>query len=279
MPTLSQIVVYPVKSLDGASLAASPLLPTGALQFDRQFALFDDAGKVVNGKRTAQIQRLRATFTFEDPANPRISLRRPSDGEVAEFGLASDHSSLETWLGQFFGFPVHFRENADHGFPDDLDSPGPTVISQATLETVASWFPGLDAQEVLRRMRANLVVDDTEAFWEDRLYAEAGVGVPFTFQPKVQRTLPPTAEEGANGATTLLGTNPCQRCVVPTRSSWEGTVTPQFTKKFTEQRAATLPEWATASRFNHFYRLAVNTRPPADFAGGWVRVGDAITLA
>jgi hypothetical protein len=39
-----------------------------------------------------------------------------------------------------------------------------------------------------------------------------------------------------------------------------------------------LPEWAEKSRFNHFYRLAVNTIVPADQAGKMVRVGDEVQV-
>jgi uncharacterized protein len=39
-----------------------------------------------------------------------------------------------------------------------------------------------------------------------------------------------------------------------------------------------LPTWAERSRFNHFYRLAINTIVPADQAGKIIRVGDEIEV-
>ena len=80
----------------------------------------------------------------------------------------------ERFLSAAMGEPVRLVEDAERGFPDDTDSPGPTVVSTATLETVASWFPGLTIEEVRRRFRANLEIGDTEPFWEDRLCGMRG---------------------------------------------------------------------------------------------------------
>ena len=58
----------------------------------------------------------------------------------------------------------------------------------------------------------------------------------------------------------MEGTNPCQRCVVPTRDSLTGAASSGFATEFARRRAATLPPWADRRRFDHFYRLTVNTR-------------------
>jgi len=71
MPRLARIVIYPVKSLDGLSVGEARVLPSGALEHDRQWALFDSHGKWINGKRTPQIHRLRSSI---DPIGRRIAL-------------------------------------------------------------------------------------------------------------------------------------------------------------------------------------------------------------
>ena len=48
-----------------------------------------------------------------------------------------------------------------------------------------------------------------------------------------------------------------------------------FSKTFAERRQATLPAWAEPARFNHYYRLAVNT---CTIEAGRLRVGDELTL-
>lgn len=253
MPTLARLTIYPIKSLDGVPLQHARVLPSGALEHDRRWALVDADGKYFNGKRSARLQQVRSGV---DLAHGRLELVDRED--LATFSLREDREEIE----QFFSLLLHERvrlvENATHGFPDDTDAPGPTVVSTATLETVANWFD-LPPDEVRRRFRANVEIDGVEPFWEDRLYAAAGAGVPFVI-----------------GDVHFEGVNPCQRCVVPSRDSFTGQAMPLFTKRFAQQREATLPAWADRSRFNHFYRLAVNTRLAPDCQGGVLRIGDVV---
>ena len=80
------------------------------------------------------------------------------------------------------------------------------------------------------------------------------------------------------GTVRLWGVNPCQRCAVPSRDSRSGEVWPGFARSFSSQRQATLPAWAERSRFDHYYRLAVNTRVPPDQASPLLRVGDEVAI-
>jgi len=155
---------------------------------------------------------------------------------------------------------VRIEENPINGFPDDITAPGPTVISTATLADVTNWFSGLDLAESRRRFRANLEIEDVEPFWEDLLYGEEGEAVCFQI-----------------GNVQLEGTNPCQRCIVPTRSPQTGERYTEFAAIFEKQRYEKLPDWATRSRFDHFYRLAVNTRPVASHTGT-IHVGDEVRI-
>jgi hypothetical protein len=257
VPFLARITIYPVKSLDGQDVDAAAVLPAGALEHDRRFALVDGSGRFVNGKRTALVHGVRSHF---DPRSRTLELG-PRDGDGRRsFHVDADRVALHAWLTGHFGFPVRVVEEAAAGLPDDADAPGPTVLSTATLGEVARWFPGLDAGEVRRRFRANLELGDVGPFWEDRLFAEPGRVVRFRI-----------------GAVDFEGVNPCQRCVVPGRGSMTGEPIPGFAKTFAERRGQALPPWATASRFDHFYRLAVNTRS-AGPGGGTIRVGDEVTV-
>ncbi len=255
MARLARIVIYPFKSLDGLEVAAARVLPSGALEHDRRFALFDAEGKWINGKRTPRIHLLRSEI---DVASRQIRLA--ADGTTRDFHIDADREALEKWLSGFFGMTVSISENAVAGFPDDTVAPAPTLISTATLAEVAGWFGTMPLADVRRRFRANLEIQEVEPFWEDRLYADEGNVVRFQI-----------------GEVQLEGTNPCQRCGVPTRSPETGERYENFAAIFEKQRYETLPFWATRSRFDHFYRLAVNTRPVAG-KSGTIRVGDEITL-
>ena len=258
MAFLARISVFPVKSMPAVEVDAVRVVSGGGLENDRVIALFDAAGKFVNGKRTAAVHGLSMRF---DPALRTLRLARKHDAHERIFELDRDAAAIDGWLGEYFGFPVFVRQSAG-GFPDDSDSPGPTLISTATLREVAGWFPGLTLDGVRARFRTNLEIDGVEPFWEDRLYGPAGRPVRFCV-----------------GDVELDGINPCQRCAVPPRDPATGEVYPQFTPTFLARRKATLPPWVERSRFNHFYRLAINTIVPGNEAGKRLRVGDPVELS
>ncbi|MCC5608640.1 MOSC N-terminal beta barrel domain-containing protein [Nostoc sp. CHAB 5834] len=258
MPYLAKILLYPVKSLDGVEVENARVLASGALQHDREFAIFDGHDRFVNGKRHAKINLVRAQFAL---LNRTISLQIPGGDSQQIFHLDEERQGLEAILSDFFEFAVTLRQNSMMGFPDDTHSPGPTVISTATLAEVASWFPGLTVDEIRRRMRANIEIDGVSAFWEDRLFGEQGDLVSFRV-----------------GDVDFFGVNPCQRCIVPTRDSYLGKAYPNFQKIFAAQRQATLPNWVASSPFNHFYRLSVNTQLPPSSAGKSLQIGDELDI-
>ncbi len=255
-PTLTQMTIYPVKSLDGVNVDRAQISTGGALKFDRRWAIVDDRGQIVNAKRIAKIQLIRSQF---DLNLGLISLQFPDNNSTHIFLIASESTELASCLSQFLGFTVQIVENTVTGFPDDLDAYGPTIISTATLETICTWFPNLDLTEVRRRFRTNLEIGGVPAFWEDRLFTSPGSVVDFQI-----------------GDVIFHGINPCQRCIVPTRDSITGAVTPKFQQTFNQHRQQELPDWVNLSRFNHFYRLAVNTQVPLVEAGKFLNTGDRL---
>src|SRR5438034_793979 len=130
MPHVARIFVYPIKALDGIPVDQAIILPGGSLQHDREFALFDHAGKRINGKRDRRIHSIRAQY---DLSAFTVTL----NGEPFEL---SANPRLEGWFSDFFGQPIHIERNLETGFPDDLDASGPTVVSSATLRAVGDWF-------------------------------------------------------------------------------------------------------------------------------------------
>lgn len=257
-PHLTAIYIYPIKSLDPVALTQATLLNTGAIKHDREFALVDEQGRFVNGKRHAKIHQLRSTFDLE---LQWLTLQIQGTDQIAVFHLDGDRTALEAWLSDFLGFSVKLIQNTLMGFPDDTNASGPTVISTGTLEEVASWFPDVSINEMRLRLRTNLEIGGVAPFWEDQLFTQEGQCVEFRV-----------------GEVLLEGINPCQRCVVPTRDSQTGEVTANFQKTFIQRRRETLPSWVTLSRFNHFYRLSVNTNVPESETGKQLRCGDAIAL-
>jgi uncharacterized protein YcbX len=257
MPQIARITLYPIKSLDGIDVPQATVLPSGALEMDRRWAIVDARWNYVNGKTCAAVHSLRTTFA-EDLKSVTVG----RGGDVRSFALPCECDALAHWLGELVGCRCRLVEDDVVGFPDDRDSPGPTIIGAATLAAVASWYEGVDASEVRRRLRANLEIDAPEPFWEDRLALREVGGPEFTV-----------------GETIFRGWNVCRRCIVPTRDSITGESTPGFAKRFVEQREASLPAWSPAERFEDFYRAAINTRLAALCRGGTIHVGDEVKLA
>lgn len=258
IPYVSKLFIYPIKSLDRVSLEKITVLRSTALKQDREFAIFDKSGRFVNGKRNPHVHAIRSKFNLETNI---VSLQIQETDRAEVFHLEKEREALESWLGEYFGFPVEIKQNLETGFPDDTISPGPTIISTATLEAIASWYPGLDVEEVRLRFRTNIEISGVPAFWEDRLFTEAEKTVNFQI-----------------GDVQFTGINPCQRCVVITRDSKTGEAYPNFQKTFVTKRQETLPEWAERSRFNHFYRLAINTRLPVTEEEKIIHIGDELRI-
>jgi uncharacterized protein YcbX len=256
---LSRILIFPIKSLDAVEVAQARVLASGALEHDRTWGFFDASGKFVNGKRYAAVHRLRSQVDLEART---VTLRDENGRGLGSrtFSLDQEGDCLESWLRQYFGFPVAVQKNADLGFPDDTESPGPTIISVATLAEIGRWF-NLPIEEVRARFRTNIEIAGVPAFWEDRLFGAAGTVVRFRL-----------------GDVVFDGINPCQRCIVPPRNPLTGVLDDTFVRRFTELRNRTLPSWSARERFNHFYRVAINTRPHGDQGGKLLRVGDRIEI-
>ncbi|MCR9230022.1 MAG: MOSC N-terminal beta barrel domain-containing protein [bacterium] len=241
MWTLFRIALYPVKSLDPVFVEQAEVLPGGGLAWDRQYALFDADGKVINAKKQATIQQIRARF---DLAGQTITVSAPDHDLAAEqFVLSENQPGLEAWFSDYFDQRVTLKSNTSTGFPDDLEASGPTIISTQTYEELARWFPGISVDELRLRFRANLEFAGDLPFCEDRLYNP--LDPPVLFRA---------------GAVTFAGSNPCKRCVVPSRVPTTGQTDAQFMKTFIRKREETFPSWGVLSLFRNMYRLAVNTR-------------------
>ncbi|MFB6354048.1 MAG: MOSC domain-containing protein [Halobacteriales archaeon] len=257
MAHVARLRVYPVKALDGEDRDVVGLTPNGTLAGDRAFALFGPDGDVINGKRTDAVHRLRTSY---DAAGGVLRVRRaeqpPNDARA--FDLTADRAAAEAWFAEHLGTPVTIRRDAERSFVDRPES-GPSVVSTATLEAVASWFEALDVADVRRRLRANVEVGGVPAFWEDRFVTDDA----------------PAFEAGR---VRLEGVEPCGRCVVPTRDPDTGEPTPGFREQFVERRAATYPEWADRSAFPHDYTLMLIARVPEADRDGELRVGDPVRV-
>ncbi|MFB6120529.1 MAG: MOSC domain-containing protein [Halobacteriaceae archaeon] len=254
MPRLETLRIYPVKGLDGVTEDAAAVLGGGTLAGDREFALFDADGEVINGKRTDRVHDLQTDY---DRASRSLTVETPA-GETATFALDEEPERAADWFGDFFGEDLTVRRDTSLGFVDRREM-GPSVISTATLETVASWFDEMTVAGARRRLRANVEISGVPAFWEDRFVGE-------------------DAPAFAVGGVRFEGVTPCGRCVVPRRDPDTGEPIPEFRETFLEKRAETFPEWADEDAFEHLYTVMIITRVPQSHRDETLRVGDDVSV-
>ena len=258
MKTLERITVYPIKSLDGITLDKVEITPGGSLKYDREFAFVDEDGKFINGKKYKQIHLIRSVFHLDETLG-EFSIEQDNFKKI--FHLEKEKKELENFFSEFFNKKLFFQQNINNGFPDDLIASGPTIVSAASLEEVAKWFPDISAEELFTRFRPNLLLNDSPPFWEDNLFSEKGGEKLFHV-----------------GNVKFFGKNPCARCAVPTKNPTSGEAIPFFQKHFSEMRKSSLPEWSNISQFDHYYRFCVNTRIPVTEAGKFLSVGDHVSF-
>jgi uncharacterized protein YcbX len=254
MATIERIRIFPVKGLDGIDVDAAEILEGGTVAHDREFALFDSEGEVINGKRTARAHELSTEF---DPDSVRLSVETP-DGRSHQFSLDEpvERDRAEEWFADFFGVDLSLERDESLGYVDRRDM-GPSVISTATIETVTSWFDGLSAESARRRLRANIEVSGVPAFWEDRFVGE-------------------NAPAFEAGGIRFEGVTPCGRCIVPERDPDTGEPIPEFRERFVQKRRETFPDWADDDAFDHHYTVMLIARVPEHDRGNRLCVGDSV---
>ena len=260
---VASLSIHPVKSLDPHIVDSATLLPSGSLAGDRRFALVDDAGEFVNGKRERLVHEIRTRYDDSATSGRLWFGGSPEpEGEAVAFNLLANPAAFAERISAHLGYRVSLVENATQGFPDDTDASGPTIVSRETLLALGELID-VPFDELRRRFRANVEIVGGGAFLEDWAFGPAGTVVPLQV-----------------GEAKLFGVNPCRRCAVPGRDSWTGETQPGFAKRLSSWREETIGECVARERFDgNWYRLALNTRPALDAAPQQIAVGDLFEIA
>jgi len=265
MAEIERLRIYPVKGLEATELDAVEVTGAGLLAGDREYAICDPEAvpiedqegilrDAINGKQSDRLHELETTF---DPETEEFAVRRRDGGEQRRFALGAEsgRAVASDYFGDFFGQDVTVRRRRE-SFVDRPDL-GPSVISTATLEEVASWFEEMTVDGARRRLRANVEVGGVPAFWEDRFLGSDA----------------PAFEAGG---VRFEGAQACVRCVVPQRDPETGEPIPEFQQRFVERREATLPEWVDPDALDHHYSVMLIARVPESSRGRTLAVGDDV---
>jgi uncharacterized protein len=243
LPFISALRIHPIKSLCPVAVDHLEISCGGnGILHDREWALFDSAGRYINGKRCMRIHHVRLV-RFDPPSTVMLETTSEVDSagvsplSPVTFNLATETKAAAMWFSAALCIPGLVLRRADSGgFADDPRFDGPTVISESTLHTVRAWFvPALSFDDILARLRPNIVVSNVPAFWEDSLVdARDTHGVLL---------------DVGSGGLCLVGVAPVHRCVIPTRlpstvattEECAGSVIPPgFMSTFTTERERTL---------------------------------------
>lgn len=256
-PSVSNIRIYPIKSLDPLELKEA-VIGKSSLLHDREFAIINEERKFVSGKFTSKVNTLRSVY---DIKNLTVTFNEEGNDNYQTFNLNEDKEILEEYLTEFFGYPVSLIQNKEGKFQDAPVIGGITLISEASLRSLTEHFPGITFDQMRNRFRANIEITNAEAYWEDNLFGKPGTVIEFRIND-----------------VTLFGINPRERCIVPTRDPFNGETYPKFTKEFVRVREKKLPGWSKLGGYGHYYYLTVDTFIPDSEMGKVIKTGDGIKI-
>lgn len=217
---LSQVTVYPVKSIAGISLSSAWVEKQG-LTFDRRFMLAFYDGAMVTARRYPQMVKIRSAlladgirFSFPNQNDLVIHYHQFDLMEVETtvwsdtFSAYSTTKQASEWFSEIIGAPIQLlysgeqsnrvREKFGHNvtFADGYPL---LLIGQASLDELNSRS---SEQHKMAQFRPNIVVAGSDAFAEDKWK-----------RIKI-------------GDVEFLVSKPCERCILTTVDSETGSFRP-----------------------------------------------------
>jgi len=225
MIKLTEITIYPVKSMAGIALQASAIDAMG-LQYDRRWMVVSPTGQFITQRSHPQMALIQphlhkeqltlSSFGLDDHRVPLATANSPRKTvQVWKDTVQAQHLSAETdrWLAHTLGEPCHlvyidnqeirqcdlsYAKQGDRtGFADGFPL---LLISQASLDDLNTKLNNNETVS-MQRFRPNLVVSGCDAFAED------------TWQGMQINTL------------SFNIVKPCSRCIITTVNPQLGFVT------------------------------------------------------
>lgn len=190
MPVLSQIYIYPVKSLAGIAVKAWPVDSNG-LRFDRKWMLIDAQQQFLSQRSLPQMALIKTRIEqdcliMSAPNQPDLKISLfPTDGDEVEVGIWHDRclaktvsSAADAWFSRFLQtdcrlvyHPDEQIRQVDQHYAQPTDQTAFSdgfpflVISENSLNALNQL---LDTPVTMQRFRPNLVIADCDSHAEDR---------------------------------------------------------------------------------------------------------------
>lgn len=257
-PTVSKIRIYPIKSLSHIELTESAI-GLHSLLHDRQFAMIDMAGKVMNGKRNPRVNLLRAEY---DLKKGKVFFIDKETNHEKSFDLRPGNEKLDEFISNFFGTPLRLMENKTGQFMDIPMESSVTIVSTESLRFLENKMNGYSMDSLRLRFRPTLEIDGVPPFWEETLYDSIGVGVKFKI-----------------GDVTMVGASPRARCNVPPQNPETGAMERNFVADMLKARNELLAEHSYLLELGRTtYFLTMNTFVPKSEQGKRISIGDKLII-
>lgn len=262
---LTELWVYPVKSLGGIRLSSSVVLPKG-LQYDRRWMLTDTNGRFLTQREHHQLALFKTAFSGDGLSllvtyeNDSLAIPLTPDGNTAPLETVQIWDDVvqaqqlgdtfNTWFSErlrsdvkLMYFPETSERAVDENYKVDNDHVSLAdafpflVISEASLDDLNGR---LENPIPMNRFRPNFVVKGSKSFEED------------------------TWMTVRIGSCRFAAVKTCGRCIIPT-----------INQDTAERGAEPLKTLATFRNFNHTIKFGMNL---ILLAGNEVHEGDAVTV-
>lgn len=265
--TVTEINIYPVKSLGGVSIDSGESTSRG-LQHDRRFMLVDENHEFLTQREHPQMATIRTALDghdlvlsspFEDsitvPLQPRLLPTRTVKVWSSRVHAHTVSAEADTWLSDYLGIDarlVYMPEATARRVSPDYAKNGEVVsfadgypvmiTSEESLAELNSRIVAVGGKPVtMDRFRANIVVKGGKAFAED------------------------TWRDFAIGSSVFRGVKPCTRCQITTTDQATGEV-------LGPEPLRTLATFRDSPRG---VRFGMNLLPTKL---GTIRVGDSVSI-
>ena len=257
-PRIARLRVYPIKSLDPVEVQEAEI-GVRSLKDDRLFAMVDETGRYINGKRTGRVNQLKAEY---DLSNRLVTLSERKGEEKETFELRAGNNELNEYLSNFFGINLTLMENTQGEFMDIPSISSVTIVSEASLKSLQQDFNNHTLEDLRLRFRTNIEIADVDAYWEEKLFGIPDVGMRFRV-----------------GNVEMIGVSPRARCNVPPQHPFTGELDKTFVRKMIESRNNNLPADSTLLQHGrNTYYLTVNVYVPDHETGKHIKVNDYLEI-
>lgn len=255
---ISKLRIYPVKSLGYVEIDEVEI-GIHSLKNDRLFAMKDENGRYINGKRTPRVHDLKSEF---DLSKGLILLSDKAGGPVFEFELKEENEDLNKYLSDFFELKIELVKNEEGGFQDIPVESSVTIVSEASLQSLQKDIDRHSLENMRSRFRTNVELGGVEAFWEEKLFDKPGVGVRFRM-----------------GEVEMFGISPRARCNVPPQNPETGEMDYDFVKSMINSRNSHTETAADLLQYGRStYFLTINVFVQKTEFGKKIKLNDEIEI-